>query len=280
MEITQQEVQRFIEETRSFSEYDFEGYSLKSFTRRIEKILSDNNMTVDSLVKKMQKNNKFLEYVVKEITVNTTEPFRTPSIWLKLIPILKEKFADVEKINIWHAGCSTGQEVYSMLILLYEMGLFHKTRIYGTDLNEDVLDTARSGKYRIHDFDEYWNNFNEVMSQFKDFNVDDYLEVNHRRGVVKVNSLLTEKPVFVKHNLIKDGNIFGFKFDLIMCRNVLIYFDHDLQDKIFKFFHDNITDDGILVIGKHESILSPIQRKFTRVDSIYLKKTVDDVWNF
>ncbi|MBN2662788.1 MAG: hypothetical protein JXR68_03990 [Bacteroidales bacterium] len=280
MEVAPQDVKRFIDETRQFSEYDFEGYSLKSFTRRLEKILTDNSMAMDSLLKKMQKNSKFLEYVVKEITVNTTEPFRTPSIWNKLVPIMKEKFEKLDTINIWHAGCSTGQEVYSMLILLYELGLFHKVKVYGTDLNEDVLETARAAKYRMHDFEEYWENFDKVMSQFPDFDKHKYLDVNSRRGVVKVKSYIAEKPIFAKHNLIKDGNIFGFKFDLIMCRNVLIYFDHELQDKIFKFFYETITPDGVLVIGKHESILSPIQRKFNRIDSIYLKKTEEDVWNF
>ncbi|MBN2892763.1 MAG: hypothetical protein JXL97_12920 [Bacteroidales bacterium] len=280
MELTQEKVEFFINETKKISEYDFSGYSLKSFTRRLEKILSDNHTDIEELIKKMDKNRKFLETVVKEITVNTTEPFRTPSLWKTLIPIIREKFSKLESINIWHAGCSTGQEVYSMLMLLYEMGMFHKTKLYGSDLNEDVLETARSGKYRIHDFDEYWDNFTQSMSDFPKFNPEEYLDVNKRRGIVKVKSFLVEKPVFVKHNLIKDGNIFGIKFNMIMCRNVLIYFDHDLQDKVFNFFYENLTEDGILVIGKHESILSPIQRKFDRVDSIYLVKNEEDNWIF
>ena len=280
MIVTQQDVEFFINKTKEISDYDFSGYSQKSFTRRLEKILSDNNTDVESLVKKMEKNGKFLENVVKEITVNTTEPFRTPTIWQKLIPKIEERFSKLETINIWHAGCSSGQEVYSMLILLYEMGLFHKTKIFGSDLNEDVLDVARAGKYRIHDFDEYWDNFKLVMDKFPDFNSENYLEINKRRGVVKMKGFLVEKPVFAKHNLIKNDNIFGVKFDMIMCRNVLIYFDHDLQDKIFNFFYENLSEDGILVIGKHESILSSIQRKFDRTDSIYMIKNEDDNWSF
>jgi chemotaxis protein methyltransferase CheR len=280
MELTPEKVQYFVTETKRISEYDFTGYSLKSFTRRLEKILTDNYLDIEALVKKMEKNSKFLENVVKEITVNTTEPFRTPSIWQNLIPHMRERLSGLDNINIWHAGCSTGQEVYSMLMVLYELGLFHKARVYGSDLNEDVLEVARSGKYRLHEFDDYWDNFKESMSAFPNFNYEDYLEVNRRRGIVKIKSFLVEKPVFVKHNLIKDGNFFGTKFDLIMCRNVLIYFDHELQDKIFIFFHESLNPDGILVIGKHESILSPIQRKFDRVESIYLIKKKQENWNF
>jgi chemotaxis protein methyltransferase CheR len=280
MPLTEAEVKRFKEEVLEFSDYDFSGYSIKSFTRRLDKILTDNSMTLDALLKKMRHNKNFLEEVIKEITVNTTEPFRTPVIWNKLIPLIKNKFHDLDTINIWHAGCSTGLEVYSMMIILYEMGLFDKARIFGTDLNEDVLATARSGKYRLHDFDDYWNNINEVMKDFKDFDISNYLDINKRRRIIKMKSFLVEKPSFVRQNLIKDGNIFGIKFDLIMCRNVLIYFDHDLQDRIFNFFYETLTDDGILVIGKHESILSPIQRKFERIESIYVKKNKDDIWNF
>lgn len=276
MIVTEQDIKLFITETNNISDYDFTGYSQKSFTRRLEKILTDNNSDVKSLIAKMQNNSKFLENIVKEITVNTTEPFRTPTLWQTLIPIMKDKLSGLEKINIWHAGCSSGQEVYSMLILLYEMGLFHKTQIFGSDLNEDVINVARSGKYRIHDFDEYWDNFKLVMDIFPDFNPEKYLDINKRRGIVKIKSFLLEKPIFAKHNLIKDKNIFGEKFDIIMCRNVLIYFNHELQDELFNFFYENLTENGILVIGKHESILSSIQRKFVRTDSIYIRKNNDN----
>jgi len=280
MSLTEQEVDYFKNETLKFSEYDFTGYSIKSFTRRLDKILDDNKMSLTSLLKKMQKNKVFLETVIKEITVNTTEPFRTPNIWKNIIPLLEDKYRDIDEINIWHAGCSNGLEVYSMLILLYEMRLFDKVKVFGTDLNEDMLEIARSGKYRLHDFDEYWGNFNEVMGQFEGFDISNYLDKNTRRGFVKIKSFLIEKPNFLKQNLINDGNIFSTHFDIIMCRNVLIYFNHELQNKTFKFFYENLNDNGLLVIGKHESILSPIQLKFERIDSIYIKKNIDKIWDF
>ncbi len=279
MNLSPQDVNRFRKEILEFSDYDFSGYSIKSFTRRLNKILEDNNMTLDTLLKKMRKKRDFLEYVIKEITVNTTEPFRTPEIWKQLIPIMENKFADEEELNFWHAGCSNGLEVYSMLIILYEMHLFDKINIVGTDLNPDMLEIARQGKYRLQDFEEYRENINDVMKVFPNFNIENYLTINTRKKWVKIDDFLTKKPVFVRHNLVKDGNIFNKKFNLIMCRNVLIYFDQNLQDKLFNFFYESLTEEGILVIGKHESILSPIQRKFDRIDSIYIKKRTSDYFN-
>ncbi len=279
MNLSPEDVNRFKKELLEFSDYDFSGYSIKSFTRRLNKILEDNNMTLDTLLKKMRKKSDFLEYVIKEITVNTTEPFRTPEIWKQLIPIMENKFTDEKELNFWHAGCSNGLEVYSMLIILYEMHLFDKVNVVGTDLNPDMLKIAREGRYRLHDFEEYWENIDDVMKVFPNFNILNYLKINTRKKWVKIEDFLTRKPVFVRHNLVKDGNVFNKKFNLIMCRNVLIYFDQELQDKLFNFFYDSLTEEGILVIGKHESILSPIQRKFDRIDSIYIKKRTLDYFN-
>lgn len=274
MELREEDIYKFRDEIIEFSNYDFKGYSIKSFTRRLTKILEDNKMTLDSLIKKMKRNSTFLEHVIKEITVNTTEPFRTPNLWKQLIPLMKSNFIKNEELNFWHAGCSNGLEVYSMLIILYEMRLFDKVNIYGTDLNPDMLEIAQKGKYRYHDFEEYWDNISDVMKIFPDFKLTNYLSINERKKQVKINDFLTKKPIFKIHDLVKIDNIFEKKMDLIMCRNVLIYFEHELQNKLFNFFYKNLTETGILVIGKHESILSPIQRKFERIDSIYIKKKI------
>lgn len=279
MELTQQEVDKFISEVKEFSDYDFTGYSIKSFTRRLQKIVDDNNLTIDEVTFKMRKNKNFLEEIIKDITVNTTEPFRTPQIWRKIFPFIKERFADKQSINFWHAGCSNGLEVYSMLILLYEMALFHKTKLYATDLNEDMLAIASEGKYKNLDFNEYWDNITEAMIDFPNFKLENYMDINTRKGIIQMKDFLVSKPVIAKHNLLKDPNIFGVKFDLIMCSNVLIYFDHDHQEQVLNFFYENLTENGILVLGRHESILSPLQRKFNRIDSIYLRKTDSDFLN-
>ncbi len=280
MEISQEHIQYFIDETLKMSEYDFRGYSIKSFTRRLEKIVADNRMSIPEIVKKMSKNKDFLEDIVKSITVNTTELFRTPSIWQSLAPYIQRKFRHLDDIKIWHAACSTGQEMYSMMMLLSEMGLLDKTQIYGTDLNEDVLKVAKNGKYKLHDYEDHKINFSESMAQFPDFKCKDYFSINTKRGFIKMNKKLTEKPILRKHDLVKNENIFNVKFDLIMCRNVLIYFEHEVQNKIIKFFYENMSPKGILVIGKHESILSSIKNKFTKDGSIYILKPKLPTYNF
>lgn len=274
MELREEDINKFRQEIKKFSNYDFTGYSIKSFTRRLTKILEDKKMSLDSLLKKMKKNPNFLDFVIKEITVNTTEPFRTPQLWKQLIPLMESNFRQKKELNFWHPGCSNGLEVYSMLIILYEMRLFDKVNIYGTDLNTDMLEIARSGKYRYHDFEEYWNNINDVMKIFPDFKITNYLSINERKRKVIIKDFIRQKPVFKIHNIVNMDNIFEKKFDLIMCRNLLIYLEHELQNKIFNFFYENLTETGILVIGKHESILSPIQRKFERINSIYIKKKI------
>ncbi len=278
MTLTKEDINLFIEAVQSVSTYDFSDYSIKSFTRRIEKIVSDNNFDINTLIKKIKKSDKYLEEIVKEITVNTTELFRDPQMWQVFAKIVQNNYSSKDKIKIWHAGCSTGQEVYSLQILMHQLGLFDKTEVYASDINEDVLNVARSGKYKYRDISEYVENFNEALKDLpkekRRFEFSDYIDINKRRDVIKIKSFLTKKPNFFKHDLVNDKNLTDIKFDIIMCRNVLIYFNHDLQNKIFEFFHDNLDKNGSLVIGRHEGILGPISNKFKKKETIYIKKEV------
>jgi len=276
MAVTQKDVDLFIEAVKQKSTYDFSNYSVKSFTRRIDKILTDNNFDIFTLIKKINKSDKYLEEIVKEITVNTTELFRDPQMWQIFADIIENYYRNNEKIKIWHAGCSTGQEVYSLLILMHQLNLFDKVEVYASDINEDVLEVARSGKYKYRDISEYIENYKEALKELpeemKKLDFSDYIEVNKRRDSIKIKPFLTEKPTFLKHDLVSNAPLFETDFDIIMCRNVLIYFNHDLQNKIFEFFHDNLKTDGSLVIGRHEGILGAIANKFKKKDTIYVKK--------
>ena len=168
---------------------------------------------------------------------------------------------------------------FHSFILMNELNLFDKLEVYGTDLNEDVLEIARTGKYKYRDISEYIENYNTALKSFvsEDYEIpfSKYLDINKRRDTVKIKPFLVKKPTFKRHNLVNDGNIFDKKFDIIMCRNVLIYFNHDLQNQIFEFFYENLNEDGALVIGRHEGILGTIASKFKKKDTIYIRKPMN-----
>ena len=148
MTVTDQDFQLFIYALKTSSKYDFSEYSEKSLKRRLTKILADNRLTINSLINKIKNDTEFVEKIVKEVTVNTTELFRDPPVWHALRYAILPKLKNNTTINIWHAGCSTGQEVYSLMIILNEMELLEKSKIYATDLNIDVIEQAQKGEYK------------------------------------------------------------------------------------------------------------------------------------
>jgi len=279
MNITDQDLQFFVLALKNSSSYDLTEYSDKSLKRRLLKILTDNNMDLNALIGTLKTNKDFTERIVREITVNTTELFRDPQIWQTLKYRILPRFKNNKTINIWHAGCSTGQEVYSMLILLNEMGLYDKAKVFASDLNTDVLDQAKKGVYKYRFNIGYLDNYDKVIKQnpfnYEEFNevpYEKYFDIDKVRDTLVMKKFLTEKPIFRKHDLVKDGNLFFAKFDLILCRNVIIYFNYSLQNKVFDLFHSNLYPKGVLLLGMHETILGPHAIKFEKLGQFYVKK--------
>ena len=279
MVLTDQEVIFFINTVKNASTYDFSEYSEKSLKRRLQKILIDNNMDLVTLINKLKTNKDFLEKTVKDITVNTTELFRDPQIWQTLRYRILPKFTDNKNINIWHAGCSTGQEVYSMMILLNELGLYDKAKIFASDLNVDALEAAKKGIYKYRFNIGYLDNFDKVIKE-NPFNYDEYNDVPYNKyfkidkvtDTITMNEFLKKKPIFRQHDLVQGGNLYFAKFDLILCRNVIIYFKYSLQNKVFKLFHEHVYTNGYLVLGMHETMLGEITSKFDKKGQAYRKK--------
>jgi len=277
--ITNDDVQLFINAVKLQSEYDFSDYSDKSLKRRIEKILSDNKISLPDLIKEIRKDPEYVDKIVKDITVNTTELFRDVTTWQTLKHRILPKMKDNETINIWHSGCSTGQEVYSMLILLAELNLLEKARIYATDINVDAIETAKKGIYKFRFNMAYLDAFDKVMKE-NPYNYDEYndipyakfFEIDKSQDTIRMKQFLREKPVFKKHDLVQGENIFYIKFDIILCRNVMIYFNNKLQNKVFELFHKSLNDKGYLILGIHESILGPMATKFEKKGTNYLKR--------
>ncbi|MEN9445052.1 MAG: Chemotaxis protein methyltransferase, partial [Bacteroidota bacterium] len=191
------EIEKVLTAFKKYSNYDFSDYSDKSFARRVEKILVDHGLSIDLLVNRMASNPQFLEQVVREITVNTTELFRDIDFWqaikYRILPKLKRQ----DCIRIWHAGCSTGQEVYSMAIILHELGLSEKTYLLASDINTDVIQRAKNGIYQYRFNRDYLDNFDKVMrynpyNYEEVFNIPDekYFTINQSTDTLSLHKFL------------------------------------------------------------------------------------------
>ncbi len=279
MNITDSELLHLTQIIRSVSKYDFCDYSEKSLKRRFSKVVLDYRTTVLELIYRIKTEPGFVENVVKKVTVNTTEMFRDPQVWIELRDSVLQELSRKEHINIWHAGCSNGQEVYSMIILLNEMGILDKTSIYASDINTDVIEVAKKGIYKYRFNVGYLDNFDKVIragdngqKMLKDVPYQKYFEIDQVKDTITIHPFLLKIPIFAKQDLVNDLNIFETKFDLILCRNVIIYFNYHLQNKVFDLFYENLCDRGFLLLGAHESILGPFSTKFEKNGHYYEKK--------
>ncbi len=260
MILTDDEVQLLLNDLIDRYGYDFTGYSEASLRRRIARIFSLDRFTEFSDFRiRILNDTEYFRRLVEELTVNVTEMLRDPGFYKTLreevIPVL----ATYPFIRVWHAGCSTGEEVYSMAILLKEANLLHKSRLYATDINPSVIEKARKGIFPASQMRKYSENYIQSGGT-KDFS--SYYTSNY--NLAKFDSSLGEKMVFAAHNLVSDHSF--NEFQLILCRNTLIYFDRELQGKVLKLFDSSLDVLGFLALGTKESIrFSPIDQKFKMI---------------
>lgn len=262
-EIEIADIRRLTEVIKEKYNYDFSNYAMSSFRRRIQRVLELYKFSsVDALLKRLQDEPRFVKEFVSEVTVNVTEMFRDPSFWRELRDhVLPNILLNTQNINIWHAGCSSGEEVFSMAIMLKEMDLLHKCKIIATDLDADVIQRARSGLYSIKNME--LNQKNYIRFQGK-FSLEKYYR--EEQGKAIMDKTLIEQVSFREHNLVS-GPAFS-KFDLILCRNVMIYFNQTLQNQVLKLFHESLFKYGYLVVGSKESLIwCEIANKFIVVNN-------------
>lgn len=228
--------------------FDFRNYTFSSIRRRIwHRIKIEKLQTVTALLERVLHDPATMERLYADFSINVTEMFRDPTFFKafreKIVPVLK----NLPSIRIWHAGCSTGEEAFSMAILLHEEGLYKKTRIYATDMNGKVLEKARTGKFPLYRMRTYTSNYinSEGKNAFSEYYTtkDEY---------ACFHSYLAENIVFAQHNLVTDGSF--NEFHVIICRNVLIYFDRDLQERVHQLFYDSLATSGILGLGNREGL--------------------------
>jgi chemotaxis protein methyltransferase CheR len=238
-----------------FSRYgfDFSNYELKSYKRRVIRIIDRFDLENSiGLWKKIINDPDFIRVYIDEISVGLTEMFRNPDMWVGLRENILPRYQQQSRLNIWHAGCSTGEEVYSMAILLEEEALIGKTSVLASDMNTSSIQQAKEGAFSSMYKTKYTTNYYATKSKasFADYYTDN-TETMH---FDKVNM----NPVrFVQNNLVKETRLGNF--DMIFCRNVMIYFDDILKMKVLKYFYDSLEPDGMLVIGYYDSL--PIEYK-------------------
>ncbi|MGY3715953.1 CheR family methyltransferase [Sutcliffiella cohnii] len=241
--------------------YDYRNYAYQSIRRRVwHRVYAENLSTITSLTNKVLHEYDCLNRLVADFSINVTEMFRDPSFFLtireEIIPILRT----YPSIRIWHAGCSSGEEVYSMAILLEEEGLYEKTKIYATDINADILKVAKKGLFSLNNMKRYTSNY--IAAGGKNA-FSSYYEVTEKG--VKFHSYLSKNIVFAQHNLVTDGSF--NEFHVIICRNVLIYFNKTLQKKVHDLFYNSLNLFGFLGVGDKETIAyTPQSEKYIQVN--------------
>lgn len=243
--------------------FDFRNYS-SSFVRRriLNRMRLENLDTISGLLEQLLHNYSVMERLLVDFSITVTEMFRDPEFFLvfreKVIPILRE----YPVIRIWHAGCSTGEEAYSMAILLHEEGLYDKTRIYATDVHEKILNRAKQATFSLDRMQTYTRNYHAAggTSAFSE-----YYTVNNDERVV-FDPHLSKNIVFAHHNLATDGSF--NEFHVIICRNVVIYFNKLLQNRVFELFYQSLSPRGFLGLGNKEDVkFSSSERYLEKVDS-------------
>jgi chemotaxis protein methyltransferase CheR len=261
--ITEEEMNRLLSLIRDTYGYDFTSYSRASLLRRFNRCMSEAGINNAFELKYYLINNKNnFDAFLQQLTVNVTEMFRDP-LFFKTIRMVLKRLNSYPTLKIWHAGCSTGEEVFSMAIVLHEEGLLDRTRIYATDLNPMNLEKAKSGLIPLSQVKDYTANYILSGGQ-NDFS--DYYTARYNKVII--NSDLRKNIVFGQHNLVTDA-CFN-EFQLVCCRNVLIYFEKELQSKVIKLFHDSLSPRGYLALGLKESLLfSGMKNEFEIVDDMH-----------
>ncbi len=264
-----EDLDQLVQLIRNIHGFDFSEYSSASLKRRISRIAQLENLSIFDLKNLLTNDPDYFEHFLAEITVNVTEMFRDPDFYKALrnqvLPYLKS----YQHIKVWNAGCSSGEELYSFAIAFEEEEIYQRSFLYGTDVNPLMIEEARSGRYPLKQISLYGENY-KAAGGVK--TLSDYYTMEHDKAVILPE--LKKRTLFSIHNLVSDG-VFN-EFNLISCRNVLIYFNTTLQEKVLQLFYDSLMNFGFLCLGSKESLKGSVAKRFKVIDrkhNIYQKIT-------
>lgn len=254
------EMDLLLEAVNRYYGYDFSNYSKAHIKRRLKVFQTKQRYaSISELQHHVLHNSTIFEEFLNNFSINVTEMFRDPSFYLdfrnKVVPVLKT----YPYIKIWIAGCATGEEVYSFAIMLKEEGLLERTTIYATDFNKEAIQKAKKAIYNIDTIKAYTSNYQKAggTCSFSDYYMANY-------DSVIIDKSLKTNIVYAEHNLVTDG-VFT-EANLIVCRNVLIYFNRELQDKVLKLFNESLITGGFLALGTKETIqFSSLNNKYSTI---------------
>ena len=237
--------------------FDFRSYAYASIRRRLwKRIEAEGFHSITALQDRVLHDPDMMEKLLLDLSINVTAMFRDPKFYIafreQVIPLLRT----YPFIRLWHAGCSTGEEVYSMAILLEEEGLYERARIYATDINDVVIQRAKSGIFPLDRMQEYTENY---ISAGGKRSFSEYYTAKYDGALF--SPALLRNIVFSQHNLVTDRSF--AEFNVILCRNVLIYFDKKLQNRVHQLFYESLATFGILALGSKESL------KFSEFEECY-----------
>jgi len=263
--LTSAEITDLINLVKRIHGFDFSGYSKASLKRRLTRIMQLKRLAFYDLKHMLINDNAFFQHFLEEVTVNVTEMFRDPLFYKALNSQVLPYLSTYQHVKIWSAGCSTGEEVYSLAILLKESGLQSKSFIYGTDINTEVLKEAKRGIFSLRKIKSYAENY-----QYSGLpgTITDHFTILY--DAATIHTELRQNTLFSVHNLISD-NVFN-EFQLISCRNVFIYFESHLQEKILDLFYRSLCPLGFLCLGSKEAIRSDSFKK--RFKTINAKENI------
>ncbi|MGI2294881.1 CheR family methyltransferase [Paenibacillus sp. GXUN7292] len=240
--------------------YDFRNYLRSSLTRRIHyRMQKEELTTVTQLLEKVLHEPGFIATLVNDLSICVTEMFRDPFFFKAIREKVIPNICDLPEIRIWHAGCSTGEEAYSMAILLHEEGLLHKAKIYATDMNEQVIDYAKSGSISLKRMQAFTKNYLQAGGK-EEFS--SYYKTDQKYAIIHPE--IINRIVFAQHNLATDSTF--NEFHIILCRNVLIYFNATLQQRVHQLLYASLAPAGFLALGQMEAMNGSLKVKYEEAD--------------
>ncbi|MEG6586817.1 CheR family methyltransferase [Dendrosporobacter sp. 1207_IL3150] len=261
-EIEKTEIDLLLEAIYRVYGLEFRNYSQQFIRRRIfRRMMAERLNSISGLQEKVLHNPEVMEKLFSDLSINVTEMFRNPDFFRSLRTKVVPKLREYPFIRIWHAGCSSGEEAYSMAILLHEEGLYHKTKIYATDICDKALNKARQGIIKLEKMQEYTKNYHKAGGNCE---FSEYYSV--KNSEVFFSQDLKKNIIFAQHNLATDHSF--NEFHVIICRNVTIYFNKTLQERVYNLFNQSLGKNGILGLGDKEVLkYSSISNSYAELDA-------------